>query len=105
MTARHKRRLERQFTALTSRSPMLRRLLAAIQGRPGLLVRLPLGLVLIAGGFFAILPLFGLWMIPLGLLLLAIDLPLLRPFVSAAIIRLRRKWSLWQRNLRNRVRN
>lgn len=60
-------------------------------------MRLPLGLVMIAGGFLAILPVFGLWMIPLGLLLLAIDLPLLRPFVSAVIIRLRRKWTIWRR--------
>jgi hypothetical protein len=101
MTARHKRRLERQFAALTSRSVRLRRMATAIQSRPGVLVRLPLGLSLIAGGFLAILPVFGLWMIPLGLLLLAIDLPLLRPFVSAAVIRLRRKWALLQRKRRN----
>jgi len=36
-------------------------------------LRLPLGLVLIVGGFLAILPIFGLWMTPLGLLLLAQD--------------------------------
>lgn len=102
MSAQHKRRLERQIAALTSRSPRLRGLAARIQGRPGVLVRLPLGLVLIAGGFLAILPVFGLWMIPLGLLLLAIDLPMLRPSVSAAIIRLRRKWSTWRRKFRNR---
>lgn len=66
-----------------------------------MLVRLPLGLLLVAGGFLAILPVFGLWMIPLGLLFLAIDLPLLRPVVSAAIIRLRRKWALLQRKRRN----
>lgn len=102
MSAQHKRRLDRQIAALTSRSPRLRRLAARFQGRPGVLVRLPLGLVLIAGGFLAILPVFGLWMIPLGLLLLAIDLPILRPPVSAAIIRLRRKWATWRRKFRNR---
>lgn len=73
----------------------------AIQGRPGVLLRLPLGVLLIAGGILAILPIFGLWMIPVGLLLLAIDLPLLRPVVSATIIRLRRKWTLLQRKRRN----
>jgi hypothetical protein len=101
MSARDKRRLDRQFTALTSRSPWLRRMSAAIQSRPGVVLRLPLGLLLIAGGFLAILPIFGLWMIPLGLILLAIDLPLLRPVVSAIIIRLRRKWALLQRKRRN----
>lgn len=102
MSLRHQRRLQRQIAALTSRSPRLRRLAARIQGRPGVLVRLPLGLILIVGGLLAILPVFGLWMIPLGLLLLAIDLPLLQPFVSAVIIRTRRKWTIWRRKCRNR---
>jgi hypothetical protein len=38
-------------------------------------LRLPLGLALFVGGFLAILPLFGMWMTPLGLLLLAQDFP------------------------------
>ncbi|MBK5926568.1 tryptophan synthase subunit beta [Rhodobaculum claviforme] len=102
MGKRQRRRLDRQLAALSSRSPGLRGLLGAIQGRPGVVIRMPIGLLLIAGGFLAILPVFGLWMIPLGLLLLAIDLPLLRPFVSAAIIRVRRRWTLWRRNGRDR---
>lgn len=101
MSFQHKRRLDRQLVALSRRSPMLGRFTAAIQGRIGILVRLPLGLILIAGGFLAILPIFGLWMIPLGLVLLAIDVPWLRPCVSEFIIRLRRKWALWHRKRRS----
>lgn len=97
MSIRHKRRLDRQLAALATRSAMLRRLAAQEHGRAGMFIRVPLGIFLVAGGFLAILPFFGLWMIPLGLLVLAIDLPPLRPFVSAFIIRLRRKWMLWQR--------
>jgi len=41
-------------------------------------VRIPTGVLLVGGGFLSILPLFGLWMLPLGLLLLAEDLPPLR---------------------------
>jgi hypothetical protein len=41
-------------------------------------VRIPAGLLLIGGGVFGILPIFGLWMLPLGLMLLAEDVPLLR---------------------------
>lgn len=41
-------------------------------------VRLPAAVALIAGGLLAFLPVFGLWMIPLGLVLLAQDLPFLR---------------------------
>ena len=105
MSIRHKHRFERQLTALTRRSPMLGRFAARLQGRPGILLRLPLGLLLVAGGFLAILPVFGLWMIPLGLVILAIDLPALRPIVSAVIIRLRRKWAVWHHKGRTRGRN
>jgi hypothetical protein len=41
-------------------------------------LRIPAGLLLIIGGFLAILPVFGLWMLPLGLLLLAEDIGPLR---------------------------
>jgi hypothetical protein len=41
-------------------------------------MRIPAGILLIVGGFLAILPLFGLWMLPLGLILLAEDVTLLR---------------------------
>ncbi len=41
-------------------------------------VRLPAGLLLMAGGVFAILPVLGLWMLPLGLVLLSEDIPPLR---------------------------
>ncbi|MGY6633481.1 MAG: tryptophan synthase subunit beta [Alkalilacustris sp.] len=100
MSDRHRRRLDRQLAALTRRAPRLRRAVRAIEGRPGVVLRLPLGLGLIAGGFLAILPVFGLWMVPLGLLLLAIDVPALRPAVSGAMIRARRAWALWRRRRR-----
>jgi hypothetical protein len=41
-------------------------------------LRIPAGLFFILGGFAAILPVFGLWMLPLGLLLLAEEVPALR---------------------------
>ena len=41
--------------------------------------RLVAGILLICGGFLAILPVFGLWMIPLGFLVAALDVrPMLR---------------------------
>jgi len=97
MSERHRRRFECQIAALVSRFPMLRRLVSGIQGRPWVLLRVPLGILLLGGGLLAVLPVFGLWMIPLGLLVLAMDLPVLRPFVSALVIRIRRKWTLWRR--------
>ncbi len=42
-------------------------------------VRAPLGLLLIVGGVFGFLPVLGFWMIPLGIVVLAMDVaPLLR---------------------------
>ena len=41
-------------------------------------VRLPLGVLFILGSLLFILPIFGLWMLPVGLLLLAEDVPVLR---------------------------
>jgi hypothetical protein len=41
-------------------------------------LRIPAGLLLIVGGFLAILPVFGLWMLPLGLVLLSEDIEPLR---------------------------
>ncbi|PZO01233.1 MAG: hypothetical protein DCF30_07895 [Hyphomicrobiales bacterium] len=40
--------------------------------------RLPAGLALILGGIFSFLPLLGVWMLPLGLMLIAADVPFLR---------------------------
>ncbi len=41
-------------------------------------VRVPAGLLLIVGGVLFILPLFGLWMVPLGVILLADDIAAFR---------------------------
>lgn len=92
MADRHRRRLDRQLRAMALAFPMLSPLIAAMQGRPGMIVRLPVALLLLMGGLLGFLPILGFWMIPLGLLVLAIDLPALRPVVSATIIRIRRRW-------------
>ncbi|WP_229740516.1 tryptophan synthase subunit beta [Gemmobacter megaterium] len=98
------RRLNRQIRALSGDVPALRPILSNLQRRPWALVRLPLGLALVAGGLASFLPVLGIWMLPLGLVLVAIDLPLLRPVVSALLIRSRRRVSLWRRRWANRHR-
>jgi len=47
------------------------------------------GLLLIVGGAFGFLPVLGFWMIPLGVLLLAIGSPRVRETAKAAIRRAR----------------
>jgi hypothetical protein len=41
-------------------------------------VRAPAGVALTAGGVFSVLPGLGLWMLPVGLALLAVDVPPMR---------------------------
>jgi hypothetical protein len=72
-------RRERRLERLIERLP--RRLSAGIRWlrRPASRwLRIPVGLLLIGGSLLSILPLFGLWMLPLGLVLLAEDVPPLR---------------------------
>lgn len=56
-------------------------------------VRIPMGLLLVFGGILGFLPLLGLWMLPLGLLLLSQDLPFLRRPIRRMLICLERQWA------------
>ena len=60
-------------------------------------VRFPLALFLILGGIFSFLPVLGLWMLPLGLLLFAQDVPLLQKPMARALGWIERKWIERQR--------
>ena len=51
------------------------------------IARICIGVVLILGGFLGFLPILGFWMVPLGLLILSIDLPFVR--------RWRRRVEVW----------
>lgn len=50
-------------------------------------VRIGLGALFVLGGVFSILPVLGIWMIPLGLAILAIDIPMAR--------RIQRRLMVW----------
>lgn len=93
--AKIKARLHRQIDILRGRHPGLDRFIDWIEDDRTRIIRLPLALLLICGGLLAFLPVLGLWMLPLGLLLLAIDLPFLRGPVSLASIRFRRRMGRW----------
>ena len=62
-------------------------------------VRIPIALLLILGGILAFLPVLGLWMIPLGLLFLAQDVPFLQRPILQALTWLERKWIALKRRL------
>jgi hypothetical protein len=54
--------------------------------------RIPLGLVLIAGGIVGFLPILGFWMVPLGLLVVARDVPFLETPTTRLLDWINRKW-------------
>jgi hypothetical protein len=96
-------RLNRQFDRLQRRIPdFAARLLERIRRPEARWIRIPLGLLLILGGIFSFLPVLGIWMLPLGLLLLALDLVFLQGPVNAGIVRGTRKWSTWSRARRDK---
>ena len=100
--SRKDRRFQRQFEMLSRLIPPLRRPLAALQRDRWQVVRLPLALILTLGGLLWFLPVLGIWMLPAGLLLLAVDLPLLRGPISVLIIRSRRRINRWRSRWRAR---
>ena len=56
------------------------------------LVRIPLAILLMVGGIFAFLPVLGFWMLPLGLILIAQDLPFLQGPIARGLGWVERKW-------------
>ncbi len=57
------------------------------------LARTLIGVLLVLGGLLGFLPVLGFWMIPLGLLVLSVDFPVIR--------RGRRRLSVWWAKKRN----
>jgi hypothetical protein len=98
---RRERRFQRQFDALERLVPPLRRPMSTLRQDSWFPIRFPVALLLIVGGVLSFLPILGVWMLPLGLLLLAVDLPILRSPISVVVIRARRKARLlaqrWKR--------
>ncbi|MEO5808307.1 hypothetical protein [Devosia sp.] len=66
------------------------------------IVRIPLGILFVCGGLLSFLPVLGIWMLPLGLLLLALDLVFLQGPINTAILRGTRKWTTWSRKRRDK---
>jgi hypothetical protein len=98
------RRFARQFEVLSRLIPRMRGTITFLRAKKWLVIRLPLALLLIFGGIFSFLPILGIWMLPLGLLLLAVDLPPLRGPISNLMIRVRRRIDLWSQRRRARKR-
>jgi hypothetical protein len=99
---RGERRFQRQFEVLERLIPALRGPMSTLRRDSWFPIRFPVAILLVIGGLLSFLPVLGIWMLPLGLLLLAVDLPVLRGPISVAIIRSRRIGKLWLRRWRRR---
>ena len=55
-------------------------------------VRIPSGVLLVAGSVLSFLPVFGVWMLPLGLLLLGEDFPPVRRLNHRVLSWIERRW-------------
>lgn len=101
--SKHAQRLNRLFDKLERKIPSVAaNWLARLRRPEARWIRIPLGILLVLGGIFSFLPVLGIWMLPLGLLLLAVDLIFLQSPVNLAILRGSRKWTTWQRKRRDR---
>lgn len=96
--ADHLAELERHFTWLESKLPLkVARFFAWVRRPSSRLIRIPLGLLLIVGGILSFLPVLGLWMLPLGLMLIAQDIPFLQGPIVRLLNWMERKWLERQR--------
>lgn len=57
------------------------------------IVRITIGMLLVIGGVFGFLPVVGFWMIPLGLIILAVDFR----WARHALVNLRWRLRAWRR--------
>jgi hypothetical protein len=84
MTADHKE-INRYFEIINRRVPdRVARYIQWLRKPSSKAARLAVASLMILGGVFSFLPFLGIWMLPLGLLLIAQDVPFLRaPLVRA----------------------
>ena len=100
---RHKKKFDRLLGRLQARLPArLARAMAWLVSPAAILLRLPLAILFIIGGIFSFLPVLGVWMLPLGILLIAVDVPLVRRWVVLVWPQLEARLRLRSRRKRQR---
>lgn len=85
---------DRRVTALSEKLPdRARRAVDWLREPSRFWIRLGAAILFILGGIFSILPVLGLWMLPLGLALLSQDVPALKVPLEHAARWLERTWA------------
>ena len=99
--------LDAAFAKLEQETPdFISRAILWLRKPQARIVRLPLGILFIAGGLMWFLPVVGIEMLPIGLLLIAEDVPFMRRPVGLATLWLLNRWvrfrKWWARKRRER---
>lgn len=108
MSEHSRKELDRHFAWFQKKLPPgPARFVGWLRKPSSILVRIPLAILLMLGGIFSIFPVLGLWMLPLGLVLFAQDVPFLQTPMARALGWIERKWIERQRAKaeRERVKN
>ena len=98
------RTLDRAYDVLENETPdRVSRAIHWLRSPKSRWVRLPLGILFIAAGFLGpILPVVGLELVPIGLMLVAQDVPFLKKPVGKAMLWLEHKWIDFRNRRRER---
>jgi hypothetical protein len=89
----HRAELDRHLAWFESKMPpRLAKFVSWVRKPSSRYVRIPLAFLLVVGGIFSFLPVLGLWMLPLGLVLVAQDLPFLEKPLARLLGWIERKW-------------
>jgi len=95
--------LDRAFEGLEKQAPdRVTRAIRWVRNPKSRWVRVPIGILCIIASFFWFLPVIGLEYLPIGLLLIAQDVPFLRRPVAIFMLRLERKWASLRRRYRRK---
>jgi hypothetical protein len=99
MTDRDQKALDEGFEQLEQEVPdRVSRAIRWLRDPDARWIRLPIGLLFIAGGLLWFLPVLGIELLPIGLMLIAQDIPFLKGPVGRAMLWLERKWVALRRS-------
>lgn len=93
MSDDHRAELDRHFVWFEAKlPPRPARFVGWLRKPSSKVVRVPVAVLLIGGGVLSFLPVLGLWMLPLGLVLIAQDVPVLEKPTARSLGWIERKW-------------
>ena len=91
--SQHQKELDRHFAWFEKKLPRRPAKFVGWLRKPSsIYARIPIAILLVAGGFLSFLPVLGLWMLPLGLVLFAQDVPPLQKPMAKGLGWIKRKW-------------